>query len=224
MAYVDTQRRRNRPATVTVVTMLHLAVGYALVTGLAVKWTEKKEIITEGFPIPAPVPTETPKPKDAKAPERTPLDPPIDVYTPPIPMPQPTFTTDPGPMPTAEATQIAEVNFPTPTPTPTYVAPRFTPKPATPIGNPANWASASDYPQRDLREGNQGVTRFRLSVGVDGRVTGCTVTGSSGFPSLDAAACNKLTARGRFKAATGEDGEKIAGSYASSIKWQIPTD
>ena len=223
MAYVDTQRSRNRPATVTIVTVLHLAVGYALITGLAVSWTPKKDEIIVGINIPAPTPTKTPEPTVTEAAQPTPLDQAITTVIPPIPMPQPTFTVSPGPLPTAEATQIAEVSFPTPSPSPTY-QPRFTPKPAVPIGNPANWASADDYPTRDLREGNQGITRFRLSVGTDGRVTSCTVTGSSGFPSLDAAACAKLTARGRFKAATGGDGEKVAGSYASSIKWQIPTD
>lgn len=224
MAYVDTQRRRNRPATVTVVTALHLAVGYALVVGLGVSWIPKKDNPFVSVEFPTPTPTKNPEPTTTEAPKANPLDPPITTVIPPIPMPQPTFTAGPGPLPTGEATQVAVVIFPTPSPTPTYVAPRFTPKPAAPIGNPVNWASPDDYPTRDIREGNQGVTRFRLSVGTDGRVTGCTVTGSSGFPSLDAAACNKLTARGRFRAATGEDGEKIAGSFSSSIKWQIPKD
>ncbi len=225
MTYVDTYRSRNRTATITVVAGLHALLGYALVTGLAAHFVPKDppKMQPIDFPLPKPLPSPPPKPDER---QRTPLDPPITVIDRPIPMPQPTFTVSPQPLPSAEPTQIATVLFPTPSASasPTPPPPRFKPKPAEPIGNPANWVSPSDYPTTDLRRGNQGVTRFRLSIGTDGRVTGCTVTGTSGFATLDAAACAKLTARGRFRAATGEDGEKVAGSYASSILWEIPEE
>ena len=222
MAYANLQRSRNRTTTTVLVGALHLAVGYALVVGLGVSFVPKTPPKMDPIDFPLPEPTMSPPP-ETKTPPRDPIDTNITV-DPIILLPQPSFTPGPAPIPTGTGDGIDVVTFPTPEPTFSPRAPTFLPKPATPIGNPANWASADDYPTRDLREGHQGITRFRLSVGVDGRVSGCTVTGSSGFPSLDAAACAKLTARGRFKAATGENGEKIAGTYASSVKWQIPED
>jgi protein TonB len=66
--------------------------------------------------------------------------------------------------------------------------------------------------------------RATYLIGSDGRVTNCAVTGSSGWPLLDAAACTKLSARGKFKPATGEDGENVSGSYANAILWDIPEE
>jgi protein TonB len=91
-------------------------------------------------------------------------------------------------------------------------AARFTPKAAAPLGDPARWVSPDDYPAGELRRGHEGTTRFRLSIGSDGRVSNCAVTGSSGWPVLDAATCTKLAARGKFRPATNEAGEKVAGT------------
>ncbi len=226
MAYADTYRSRNRTGTIAAVAGLHLMVGYVLVTGLAahmIKTPDKDfgaiNIPLDPPPPPPPQPQVEPPPFAPKPFER-----PITIVDPVFPLPQPTFTAGPTPLPTGSEGGVGTVAFPTPEPTFSPAAPRFTPKAAVPIGNPANWVSEADYPQRDIRDGNEGTTRFRLSISAEGRVTSCTVTGSSGFASLDAAACNKLSARGRFKSATGENGEKVAGSYASSIKWQIPED
>jgi protein TonB len=79
----------------------------------------------------------------------------------------------------------------------------------------------NDYPAQDLREGNEGTVRFRLGVSADGKVTSCTVTGSSTFPRLDAAACAKLIQRGRFEPATDENGTKVAGTWYNAVRWSI---
>jgi periplasmic protein TonB len=222
MAYTDTYRSRNRTAALAAVAALHIAAGYALVTGLASDLMPEIRDRLAGYQLPI----DPPKP-----PPPTPVrsDPPPDdshvtvTRTPfAIPTATPTFTFDPGPTSLGTEDAVGEAAFPTPTPSYSPPAPRFTPRGASPLGNPASWVSPDDYPTSELRLEHEGTTKFRLSIGTDGRVESCTVTGSSGWPRLDAAACAKLAARGRFKPATGDDGEKTAGSYASSVRWDIP--
>jgi protein TonB len=109
-------------------------------------------------------------------------------------------------------------NIPPPAPPP----PRFTPKGAQPRGNPGSWATTDDYPSRALREEKEGVTRFTVQVSPEGRVTSCSVTGSSGTPELDDAACRAITRRARFNPATNGEGQPVAGTYSNSVRWQIP--
>jgi protein TonB len=100
--------------------------------------------------------------------------------------------------------------------------PRVQPKQPTPKGNPANWATTNDYPTRALREEREGTTSFRVTVGPDGRVTGCSVTSSSGSPDLDEATCSNVTRRARFNPATDGEGQPTSGSYSNRVRWVIP--
>ena len=50
----------------------------------------------------------------------------------------------------------------------------------------------------------------------------CAIVRSSGFRGLDAAACSAVKKRARFRPATDENGQKVAGSYSNSVRWQIP--
>jgi protein TonB len=224
MAYTDTYRSRNRTVALAAVAVLHIAAGYALVTGLASDLVPQLRDRLAGYQLPL----DPPKP-----PPPTPVrsDPPPDdshvtvTKTPfAIPTATPSFTFDPGPTALGTQDAVDEAKFPIPEPTFSPPAPRFTPRGVSPLGNPGGWVTPDDYPTSELRLGHEGVTKFRLSIGADGRVTDCTVTTSSGWPKLDATACAKLSARGRFKPATGEDGEKTAGTYASSVRWDIPQE
>jgi protein TonB len=98
------------------------------------------------------------------------------------------------------------------------------PRGARPHGNPGLWASTADYPTRELRDGDQGTTRFSLTIGTDGRVQSCTVTTSSGFPGLDKATCDNVSRRARFEPATDGSGTRVPGTYSGSIRWVIPQD
>ena len=99
--------------------------------------------------------------------------------------------------------------------------PRFTPEPAQPRNNPGNWVTEADYSSRAMRLGMEGVTRFTLTIGADGRVSDCQVTGSSGHAELDTAACQLIAKRARFEPARNDKGDKIAGSYSSAVRWTI---
>jgi protein TonB len=80
--------------------------------------------------------------------------------------------------------------------------------------------SNDDYPASAQRAEAEGTTRITVSVGPDGRATGCSVTGSSGNSALDSTACSLAQRRFRFSPAT-RDGQPIAGSYSTSVRWQL---
>lgn len=119
----------------------------------------------------------------------------------------------------AEQPEIAETYSPDASlPPPTAPEPEPLP-PIAPATNPGTWVTTNDYPSRALREEREGTTAFRLDVGIDGKVTGCTVTASSGHADLDAAACKALQRRARFEPIT--DGGGPA-SWTSRVRWTIP--
>jgi protein TonB len=220
MAYVDTINSGPRFGTLALVGAIHVAAGYALVTGFAATVIptlerEIKTIFLPKPPEPVPTPTVTPRSK----PDTTTLaPPPPDTRNPfdqpgPIELP-PIGTGDRG-------LGIDEVTFPGPTPSP---GPSFATKPARPKGNPGLWVTTNDYPQSAIRSEAEGVVKFRLSVGTNGRVTGCEVTGSSGTETLDQAACAKLMLRGKFEPASDSTGALVAGSYTGAVRWQLPKE
>ncbi|PLK26676.1 energy transducer TonB [Novosphingobium sp. TH158] len=217
MAYADQQVSGNRITAFIVVALLHVLVGWLLVSGLAYEGFQKvvKKVTTIDIKKDEPKKDEPPPPPPKKV-----TPPPITV--PPTKMPPmtpPPFTAPPPP-PQAPPPPPPPVLAPEPPP----AAPRVQPKAAVPKGNPGSWATTNDYPSAALREERQGTTRFRVSVGPDGRVTDCTVTGSSGHPDLDAVACSKIKARARFTPATDGEGQPTTGSYSNAIRWVIPKD
>lgn len=228
MAYVT--QERNRAATIAAVGALHAAAIYALVTGLAGPMLDVfKDTRTVGVNIPLPkVAPDTPEktvPENKEAKQTIRRD---------------TNTGD---------TAITTVNTAFPTtggetalsiggggigaegtgtivdkPIQPTVDPVFPPKLAKPIGKPGLWVTTNDYPASALRMGHEGVTRFQLSIGTDGKVQSCEVTISSGHAALDEAACGNLRKRARFVAATGPDGAAVPGTYSSAVRWKLPAD
>ena len=93
--------------------------------------------------------------------------------------------------------------------------------PLKPKGNPGNWVPQSAYPRGPLRDGVEGTVGFTLSVGADGRPTGCQVTSSSGNGELDSAACSNLMKRAKFEAKM-DNGTPVASSYSNRVRWVIP--
>lgn len=102
--------------------------------------------------------------------------------------------------------------------------PRFAPRSAAPGNDMAGWVTTDDYPASDLRQGHTGKVRFRVSVDANGRVGGCTIVESSGYPGLDAATCRNVSRRARFQPATNAEGDRVAGSFTGTIRWMIPQD
>jgi TonB family protein len=98
---------------------------------------------------------------------------------------------------------------------------------AAPAPTPARLISGGlsndDYPAVARRAGAEGTTRVTLTVNQDGRVSGCTVTGSSGNSALDSTTCSLMLRRYRFTPAT-RDGKPIASTYSTSARWSLPSD
>lgn len=228
MAYTDTDRSHNRTATLIAVATLHVAVGYVLVNGLAAKVLPfiNDRVTTVFIPSDPPKPPPpTPQPADKAAPDTSQVT--VTDLPFAIPAAAPTFAAINEEYTRSAGDDVGTVLYPVATPTPEPLpppAPRFAPKAAVPLGTPARWVSPDDYPTAELRREHEGTTRFRLGIASDGRVTSCTITATSGWPVLDAAACAKLTARAKFRPATDEGGEAVAGSYANKVLWDIPEE
>ena len=218
MAYADQEMSGNKVTAFVIVALIHVVVGYALVTGLAYEGLRQvvKKVTTVDIKKEEPKKEEPPPPpKQQQAPPPIVAPPPkinVSVAPPPV-------TTVVTPPPVAPVVPVLAPPAPVAPP-----PPRFQPKSAQPKGNPGNWATTNDYPSQALREEREGVTRFRVTVGPDGRVQSCSVTGSSGSPDLDATACAKITARARFSPATDGEGQPTTGSYSNAVRWVIPKD
>lgn len=226
MAYVT--QERNRAATIAAVGALHAAAIYALVTGLAGPMWEKithPPIVGEQIPLPKVTPDkpDKPVPERTRIPERAQRD----------------RTTGDTVITTTTTSVIKDDGeiFPPSSggtgegggtiiekPIPQTAGPVFTPKLAKPIGRPGLWVTPNDYPANALRQRHEGVTRFQLGIGTDGKVLSCEVTVSSGHAALDEAACANLRKRARFVAATGPDGAAVPGTYSSAVRWKLPAD
>jgi periplasmic protein TonB len=223
MAYADQEMSGNRIAAFVIVALLHIALVYALVTGLAY----------QGFQAVVKKVTTVDIKKDEPKKEEKPPPPKKDVTPPPIVVPPPRINLTPPQnnvetVTSAEpvrSTQTNTVNTntgytQTPTPTPTPRAPTVAGKPK---GNPGGWVTNDDYPTRAMREERQGTTGFRLTYDANGRPTSCDITSSSGSPDLDSTACSLLMRRAKFTPGM-EDGKPVGGSWSSRFRWVIPDE
>ena len=63
---------------------------------------------------------------------------------------------------------------------------------------------------------------MRITVGANGRVEACSVTGSSGSSSLDDAACRGMQRYARYRPAKNAAGDNIADTLSQSIRYVLP--
>jgi periplasmic protein TonB len=226
MTYVSANRRPNAAALAGALGIPG-AFGALLIVGLAVTVTT---VPTRPNPMatpiaeiplpPPPPPTPTPETKhsDSKTATTTTTTP-----TPPTPFPvelgqgDPVTTlTDPG---TSVTTGPIEFGIPGPTPS---AASLYDPVGAKAKGNPGKWVTNDDYRPRWIMEELSGTARFSLQIDARGKVTGCSITRSTGPPALDTATCDLVTKRARFDAARDNTGKPVAGTYSNSVTWRIP--
>ena len=102
-------------------------------------------------------------------------------------------------------------------------APRISP-PQRARANLGSYFSTDDYPAAALRAEAEGTTRFSLAIGPDGRVTNCTVTGSSGNSALDSATCRILRSRARYTPARDQNRNPTSGQDRGSVTWRLPSE
>ncbi len=82
----------------------------------------------------------------------------------------------------------------------------------------------SDYPRAAYAAGISGTVSIRFIVGINGRVTACRVTHSSGNADLDDATCRLIMERQRYRPARDGSGRKVPEVYAGDHVWALQRD
>jgi len=234
MSYLDQRMSPARIWALIIVAVLHVLIGFAFVTGFAQKFASDTAKDLDVFDVEEPPPPEEEPPPPEEIPE--PVAP--EIVTPPpivrqnLPPPPSPQTTNVVPPP-SPPTYTAPPRQPPAPPTPPAMPPRPAPPPVQPPPPPARPPSPArqtggsisdaDYPAAALRAEAQGTTSVSIQVGADGRVTGCTVTGSSGNGALDTTACNLIRRRFRYQPAT-RNGTPVASTVSRRITWRLPDD
>lgn len=217
MAYADQQMSGSKITALVIVALIHVFVGYALVTGLA--YEAAKKVINKVTTVDI---------KEEKPKEEEPPPPPPKQDTPPPPIVAP-----PPPINIAAAPPPVQTVI-TPPPAPPVVITTAAPAPPPPPPGPSKakgaspkgqsgWAARiqSNYPPKAAREERQGRVGIRVQIGPDGRVTSCSVTSSSGSPDLDAAACDGMTRYARYNPALDDAGNPVSGSANTAIQYRL---
>lgn len=214
MAYADHSQSSSRTVSIVIVALLHAVLGYAFVSGLGIKYVKKAaeqlNVIDVADEPPPPEEPPPPPPPDQPVPP-----PPVYIPPPRVAIQAPAAPQMPSP-PEPVRLPPAPAAPPAPPPPPSVATP------GRPKSPPSSWASTDDYPPRALRENIEGTTGFRVSFDANGKPTGCEVTSSSGNGELDAQTCKSVMRAARFVPPVDSNGNKMATSYASRVKWVIP--
>jgi len=195
------------------VTLLHVAVAYALIHGLSHKTIDlirqpvEVKVLDEIKPPPdkPPPPPPIPQAKPPAAP--LPFIPPPDAPA-PQQTPNPVTAT---PTPPPEAQPFQKTNDAPP-------AARAEPAPSSPAFADLE-ACKPEYPQKSREAGEEGTVTVQFEIGADAQLIGAKVTQSSGFPRLDKTTLNALS-RCKFKAAY-KDGKPVQWSLKKQWVWKL---
>ena len=223
-AALNNAHRPNRTAIAVVVLMHGAAITALGLSKMEVIENPFKRTTVVDIKLPDPKPPE-PKPVEKVKPQVEPRH--VSVVTAPTPVvvtpirfddlvpadPNPRIVPEPYSPPGPVA---VEPSPPPPLPEPKKV------ESARAKANLSSYVSDSDYPAAAVRGEEQGTARFRLTVGADGRVSSCTITGSSGSSALDAATCRIMKQRARFTPARNSDGQPTGDTVANAIRWVLP--
>lgn len=221
MAYADQEMSKNRLVAIIIVGLIHVALGYALITGLAISAVQEvvARVTTVDIDEPEPEPVEEPPPPpepDTTPPPPVAPPPPINIA--PAPPPIRVQPNIPPPAPPARIVPPAAPPAPPPAPPPP-------PSQARPVerDNFNRWAVRIQeaYPSRAIRrelEGNVGVS---VVIGADGRVQSCSVAQSSGESILDEAACEGMERYARYEPALDAAGNPTTGRDSLTIVYRL---
>jgi protein TonB len=225
MSYASQQQGLTGPKLVAMIIALSIvgAVGAGMVIFLAVdavkKVVERVTTVDVEEEPPPPPPDEPPPPeeqRDTSPPPPVAPPPPFNIASNPPDVQ--TVQTPPPPAPVfREAAPVREAPPGPPPPPKVSKARGVQPK------NQRSWSARiqEDYPRRAAQEEIEGTVGVRVTVTVDGRATGCSVTSSSGSGILDSAACVSLERYGRFDPALNDDGQPITASWSTRITYRL---
>jgi len=211
----------SRVVAIIIVALIHIAIGYTLVTGLAYKAAQQlvERVTTVDIDEPPPPEEEPPPPPEPETAPPPPVAPPPPINVAVAPPPIRVQTTIPPPAPPARIVPPAAPPAP-PAPPPPPAPSKA--RGVTPEGQ-ARWQQRiiDNYPSRAIRDETEGTVGLTVQVNAEGRVAGCSVTSSSGSSILDTAACQDITRYGRFNPALDDAGNPTTGSWATRIVYQL---
>jgi protein TonB len=217
MSYANRkQMSSNRTGAIIIVALVHILLGYALVSGLAMNVAKKavEDLKTFDVEEEPPPPEEEPPP-----PEETPNVPPPPQVAAPPPLVRTPVVASP-----VQATPNPPPFVPTPVATPAPPAPPAPPpppvrriEPVSATGDVRNLFAGEPYPDAAVEAEATGTAQARLEIGATGRVTGCTVVKSAGHRSLDTFTCSVLRRKGRFTPARDSSGNPISGTVTTPV-------
>jgi TonB family protein len=92
---------------------------------------------------------------------------------------------------------------------------------AAPLEPAAPLLTAQDYPADAARQEATGTAIARVTVSAQGKVSGCDVTRTSGYESLDIRTCYLLALRARFTPAKDADGAPTQDIISRAIEWRL---
>lgn len=225
MSYLDQRMSPQRIWAIVIVAILHVLLGFGLIYGFYQSYNKGKAEDLEVFDVAEEPPPEEEPPPPEEIPE--PVSP--EIVTPPpivrnpLPPPPPMTTTQTPPpqVPFTPVVNPPRPSPPTPPPTPPVPPPTPPASPPTPARQTGGSISDADYPASAIRAEASGTTSVSIQIGANGRVTGCSVTGSSGNGALDTTACSLIQRRFRFAPAT-RNGQPVASTTTRRITWTLP--
>lgn len=214
MSYAHPRSSSRHVTGVAITVVLHVALIYALIHGLARKIVEvvapplETKIIAEAKPQ---LPEKPPPPPPPKlAPPPPPYIPPPEVHIQMPVQPPPTIAVAPSPAPPPP-----QVFAPTPPP-----APPAPPQMARPAQRIADSCPKPPYTAASRRAGEEGDVRMKLLVDVSGRVLDAAIERSSNFRRLDEAS-REAALQCRFSPAIGTDGRPTRSWVTLDYAWRI---
>lgn len=227
MAYADDPgMSTKRLVSLVLVGLIHVFLGYAVISGLALKAVKVVTGPLETFEVEEPPEVEEePPPPPEQLEEIPPYVPPPDVTIESLPPPPAPVTTTTAPPPPAPITPVAPPRPPAPPPAPPPPPPPAGPtRPPQPITSRGNFGfGAQDYPNASARAGEEGTVTISLLVDTRGRVVddSCQVVNSSGHSRLDTQSCRLAERRFRFEPAL-DNGEPVQARFTQAFRWQLP--
>lgn len=246
MADVDKDRNRDRIKATVGVAAFHGLLGYALIAGLGFDFHTDVGDNLKVFDVL----DDPPPPLEEPVPAETRIDEPEGAASPPSMAAQPSPIVAPPPEVRLEVPSPM-VTVPLPTPVPPGNDPSAGVSniagPGTGTGGEGNGTGAGgegsgtgggaarpalriggtisgnrDYPSAARRARIEGSVAVRFVVGVDGRVSGCSVRRSSGNAELDATTCRLIERRFRYEPARDAQGRPVAETVSRTFDWLLP--
>ena len=191
MAYADQEMNSNRITSIVIVALIHVVIGYALISGLAISAVKQvvQRVTTVDIEEPEPEPEEPPPP------------PPEQEIAPPPPVaPPPPISIAPAPPPPPSLARGAQRDN---------------------YNRWASRIVNEGYPQRAIRREIQGSVGVSVVVDTNGRVSSCSVTSSSGEAVLDEGACQAMERYARYEPALDAAGNPTTGRDSLTIVYRL---